>query len=234
MSRRQVWRHLVLWTDTEHFTVLTKAFGSHLPPFQLCIPPPLPSKDSPQQEMCRSCLLRDHYDSACSLPALIKSSQVPLGGQAGFVLPIPPLLPAEFPIHRPRGGWDSAPEPGQASSRESASFNESFGPRSESTGTTDASFSLQDVLENSIYYFQTVHESIEPTGDVFRFNVSDGFSRSEVQSISITIQGQELVPSARQTWPLAASSTSTPVTWKSTRMPSPFLCLMGQTRSVPA
>lgn len=65
---------------------------------------------------------------------------------------------------------------------------ESFGPQSESVGTTDASFSLQDVLENSIYYFQSVHESIEPTSDVFSFYVSNGFSQSEVQSINITIQ----------------------------------------------
>lgn len=54
--------------------------------------------------------------------------------------------------------------------------------------TTDASFSIQDVLENNIYYFQSVHESIEPTSDVFSFYVSDGFSQSEVHSINITIQ----------------------------------------------
>lgn len=50
----------------------------------------------------------------------------------------------------------------------------------------------------------------------------------------VCFQGQELVPSARQTWPLAASSTSTPVTRKSTGTPSPSLCLTGQTRSAPA
>lgn len=65
---------------------------------------------------------------------------------------------------------------------------ESFGPQSESVGSTDASFSLHDVLEKSIYYFQSVHESIEPTSDTFSFYVSDGFSQSEVQSINITIQ----------------------------------------------
>lgn len=54
--------------------------------------------------------------------------------------------------------------------------------------TTDASFSIQDVLESSIYYFQSVHESIEPTSDVFSFYVSDGFSQSEVHSMNITIQ----------------------------------------------
>lgn len=63
---------------------------------------------------------------------------------------------------------------------------ETFGPQS--AVTTDASFSIQDVLENNIYYFQSVHESIEPTSDVFSFYVSDGFSQSEVHSINITIQ----------------------------------------------
>ncbi|XP_023792943.1 extracellular matrix protein FRAS1-like isoform X1 [Cyanistes caeruleus] len=77
---------------------------------------------------------------------------------------------------------------------ENTRTGESFGSWSESTGTTDASFSLQDVLENSIYCFQSVHESTEPTGDVFRFYVSDGFSRSEAQSISITIQRQNDEP----------------------------------------
>lgn len=65
---------------------------------------------------------------------------------------------------------------------------ENFGPQGESAVTADASFSLQDVLENSINYFQSVHESIEPTSDVFSFYVSDGFSQTEVQSINITIQ----------------------------------------------
>lgn len=54
--------------------------------------------------------------------------------------------------------------------------------------TAEASFSVQDVLDNSIYYFQSVHESIEPTSDAFSFYVSDGFSRSEVQSVNITVQ----------------------------------------------
>ncbi|KFO84606.1 Extracellular matrix protein FRAS1, partial [Buceros rhinoceros silvestris] len=70
----------------------------------------------------------------------------------------------------------------------------SFGPQSESAGTADASFSLQDVLENSVYYLQSVHESIEPTSDVFSFYVSDGFGRSEVQSVNITIQRQNDEP----------------------------------------
>ncbi|OXB58880.1 hypothetical protein ASZ78_012724 [Callipepla squamata] len=69
---------------------------------------------------------------------------------------------------------------------ENTKTGESFGPQS--AVTTDASFSIQDVLENSVYYFQSVHESIEPTSDVFSFYVSDGFSQSEVHSINISIQ----------------------------------------------
>ncbi|XP_062470145.1 extracellular matrix organizing protein FRAS1 [Pezoporus occidentalis] len=77
---------------------------------------------------------------------------------------------------------------------ENTKTGENFGPQSESAVTTDASFSLQDVLENSIYYFQSVHESIEPTSDVFSFYISDGFSQSEVQSMNITIQRQNDEP----------------------------------------
>ncbi|KAM6269950.1 LOW QUALITY PROTEIN: extracellular matrix organizing protein FRAS1 [Porphyrio hochstetteri] len=77
---------------------------------------------------------------------------------------------------------------------ENTRTGESFGPRSDSAVTADASFSLRDVLQNSIYYFQSIHESIEPTGDVFSFYVSDGFSQSEVQSINITIQQQNDEP----------------------------------------
>lgn len=61
-----------------------------------------------------------------------------------------------------------------------------FGPGT--TSDLEASFPIQDVLENYIYYFQGVHEGIEPTHDVFSFYVSDGSSRSEIQSINITIE----------------------------------------------
>ena len=61
-----------------------------------------------------------------------------------------------------------------------------FGPGA--TSAPEASFPIQDVLENYIYYFQSVHESIEPTHDVFSFYVSDGSSRSEIHSINITIE----------------------------------------------
>uniref|UniRef100_A0A8C6YA37 VWFC domain-containing protein n=1 Tax=Naja naja TaxID=35670 RepID=A0A8C6YA37_NAJNA len=53
---------------------------------------------------------------------------------------------------------------------------------------SDFSFSLQDVLANRIYYFQNVHESIEPSMDSFSFYISDGFSQSEISSVNITIK----------------------------------------------
>ncbi|XP_013913430.1 PREDICTED: extracellular matrix protein FRAS1-like, partial [Thamnophis sirtalis] len=56
------------------------------------------------------------------------------------------------------------------------------------TESSDFSFSLQDVLENRIYYFQNVHESIEPSMDSFSFYISDGFSQSEISSVNITIK----------------------------------------------
>ncbi|KFU86504.1 Extracellular matrix protein FRAS1, partial [Chaetura pelagica] len=77
---------------------------------------------------------------------------------------------------------------------ENTKTGERFGPQGQSAATTDASFSLQDVLESSIYYLQSVHESIEPTSDVFSFAVSDGSSQSELQSINITIQRQNDEP----------------------------------------
>ena len=65
-----------------------------------------------------------------------------------------------------------------------------FGPGANSD--LEASFPIQDVLENYIYYFQSVHESVEPTHDVFSFYVSDGSSRSEIHSINITIEVKTL------------------------------------------
>uniref|UniRef100_A0A2K6FZ88 Extracellular matrix organizing protein FRAS1 n=1 Tax=Propithecus coquereli TaxID=379532 RepID=A0A2K6FZ88_PROCO len=73
---------------------------------------------------------------------------------------------------------------------ENAGTGDRFGP--ESTGDPEASFPVQDVLENYIYYFQSVHESVEPTHDLFSFYVSDGASRSEIRSINITIEVKTL------------------------------------------
>ncbi|XP_053108034.1 extracellular matrix organizing protein FRAS1 isoform X2 [Hemicordylus capensis] len=68
--------------------------------------------------------------------------------------------------------------------------NTKTGKRLGPGGTTisDLTFSIQDVVENHIYYFQSVHESIEPSMDTFSFYVSDGFSQSETSSVNITIK----------------------------------------------
>ncbi|POI34347.1 hypothetical protein CIB84_001901, partial [Bambusicola thoracicus] len=93
---------------------------------------------------------------------------------------------------------------------ENTKTGESFGPQS--AVTTDASFSIQDVLENNIYYFQSVHESIEPTSDVFSFYVSDGFSQSEVHSINITIQRRNDEPPKMMLEPVRVHESSVVVT----------------------
>ncbi|XP_023559071.1 extracellular matrix protein FRAS1 [Octodon degus] len=69
---------------------------------------------------------------------------------------------------------------------ENTGTGDRFGPGT--TSSPEASFPIQDVLENYIYYFQSIHESIEPTHDIFSFYVSDGTSRSEIHSINITIE----------------------------------------------
>nr|XP_036870773.1 extracellular matrix protein FRAS1 [Manis javanica] len=69
---------------------------------------------------------------------------------------------------------------------ENTGTGDRFGPGT--TSDLEASFSIQDVLENYIYYFQSVHESIEPTHDIFSFYVSDGNSHSEIHSVNINIE----------------------------------------------
>nr|XP_056711523.1 LOW QUALITY PROTEIN: extracellular matrix organizing protein FRAS1 [Euleptes europaea] len=54
--------------------------------------------------------------------------------------------------------------------------------------SSDLTFSIQDVVENFIYYFQSVHENIEPSTDSFSFFVSDGFSQSETSIVNIIIK----------------------------------------------
>ncbi|MEE6460302.1 hypothetical protein FKM82_000916 [Ascaphus truei] len=67
---------------------------------------------------------------------------------------------------------------------------------------SDTSFFIQDIVENRIYYVQSVHESIEPSGDFFSFYVTDGNSQSEVHNISITIQGKNDEPPQISVLPL--------------------------------
>ncbi|KAF7462661.1 hypothetical protein GHT09_011751 [Marmota monax] len=81
-----------------------------------------------------------------------------------------------------------------------------FGPGA--TSDLEASFPIQDVLENYIYYFQSVHESIEPTHDIFSFYVSDGASRSEIHSINITIERKNDEPPRMTLRPLGVRLSS--------------------------
>ncbi|XP_042534078.1 extracellular matrix organizing protein FRAS1 [Dipodomys spectabilis] len=89
---------------------------------------------------------------------------------------------------------------------ENTGTGDRFGPGT--TGDLEASFLIQDVLENYIYYFQSVHESIEPTHDIFSFYVSDGTSRSEIHSINITIERKNDEPPRMTLRPLGVQLSS--------------------------
>uniref|UniRef100_G1TEM3 Fraser extracellular matrix complex subunit 1 n=1 Tax=Oryctolagus cuniculus TaxID=9986 RepID=G1TEM3_RABIT len=89
---------------------------------------------------------------------------------------------------------------------ENTGTGDRFGPGT--TSDLEASFPIQDVLENSIYYFQSVHESIEPTHDIFSFYVSDGTSRSETHSINITIERRNDEPPRMTLRPLSVHLSS--------------------------
>ncbi|KAF6131131.1 hypothetical protein HJG60_008020 [Phyllostomus discolor] len=89
---------------------------------------------------------------------------------------------------------------------ENTGTGDRFGPGT--TSDLEASFPIQDVLENYIYYFQSVHESIEPTHDIFSFYVSDGNSRSEIYSINITIESKNDEPPRMTLQPLRVQLSS--------------------------
>ncbi|GAB1289869.1 Extracellular matrix organizing protein FRAS1 [Apodemus speciosus] len=89
---------------------------------------------------------------------------------------------------------------------ENTGTGDRFGPGANSD--LEASFPIQDVLENYIYYFQSVHESIEPTHDVFSFYVSDGSSHSEIHSINITIERKNDEPPRMTLRPLGVRLSS--------------------------
>ncbi|XP_012928771.1 extracellular matrix protein FRAS1 isoform X2 [Heterocephalus glaber] len=89
---------------------------------------------------------------------------------------------------------------------ENTGTGDRFGPGT--TSNPEASFPIQDVLENYIYYFQSVHESIEPTHDIFSFYVSDGTSRSEIHSINITIERKNDEPPRMTLRPLGVKLSS--------------------------
>ncbi|KAM7157358.1 extracellular matrix organizing protein FRAS1 isoform 1-T1 [Molossus nigricans] len=89
---------------------------------------------------------------------------------------------------------------------ENTGTGDRFGPGT--TSDPEASFPVQDVLENYIYYFQSVHESIEPTHDIFSFYVIDGSSHSEVHSINITIERKNDEPPRMTVRPLHVQRSS--------------------------
>ncbi|XP_044284420.1 extracellular matrix organizing protein FRAS1 [Varanus komodoensis] len=71
-----------------------------------------------------------------------------------------------------------------------------------SATSSDLSFPLQDVLDNRIYYFQSVHETVEPSMDTFSFYVSNGFGQSETSSVNITIKHRNDEPPEMQLEPI--------------------------------
>ncbi|XP_058403319.1 extracellular matrix organizing protein FRAS1 isoform X7 [Diceros bicornis minor] len=89
---------------------------------------------------------------------------------------------------------------------ENTGTGDRFGPGM--TSDLEASFPIQDVLENYIYYFQSVHESVEPTHDIFSFYVSNGNSRSEIHSINITIERKNDEPPKMTLQPLRVQLSS--------------------------
>ncbi|XP_069482442.1 extracellular matrix organizing protein FRAS1 [Ambystoma mexicanum] len=74
--------------------------------------------------------------------------------------------------------------------------------------SSDATFTMQDVLEKSIYYVQSIHEQIEPLKDDFTFYVSDGSSQSEAHSISINIQRKNDEPPKISVQPIRVQDSS--------------------------
>lgn len=70
----------------------------------------------------------------------------------------------------------------------------------ESQEEEEIHFSMQDILDGSIYYYQSLHQYIEPRADFFRFRVSDGHKTSPIYRINVTItvrlQVETLLPLA--------------------------------------
>ncbi|XP_077332215.1 extracellular matrix organizing protein FRAS1 [Lithobates pipiens] len=59
---------------------------------------------------------------------------------------------------------------------------------------SDSSFPIQDIIENYIYYVQSVHDSVEPTVDYFSFFMTDGSIQSEVHNVTIIIEDKNDEP----------------------------------------
>uniref|UniRef100_A0A8C5XSK4 Fraser extracellular matrix complex subunit 1 n=1 Tax=Microcebus murinus TaxID=30608 RepID=A0A8C5XSK4_MICMU len=73
---------------------------------------------------------------------------------------------------------------------ENAGTGDRFGP--ETPSGREAAFPVRDVLENYIYYYQSVHESVEPTHDVFSFYVRPWQRALRDRSIDIHHRGVNL------------------------------------------
>ncbi|KAE8631113.1 hypothetical protein XENTR_v10001087 [Xenopus tropicalis] len=59
---------------------------------------------------------------------------------------------------------------------------------------SDTTFSVQDFMENRIYYVQSIHDSNEPSSDYFSFFMTDGTRQSETYNLSIAIQNKNDEP----------------------------------------
>ncbi|OCT97312.1 hypothetical protein XELAEV_18009537mg [Xenopus laevis] len=60
--------------------------------------------------------------------------------------------------------------------------------------TVNSTFSVQDFMENRIYYVQSVHDNSEPSSDYFSFFMMDGTSQFETYNLSIAIQNKNDEP----------------------------------------
>ena len=48
-------------------------------------------------------------------------------------------------------------------------------------------FPVQDLMDGTIYYHQSMHEGAEPVQDSFLFTVTDGINKSPEEMVNITI-----------------------------------------------
>ncbi|XP_071953706.1 extracellular matrix organizing protein FRAS1-like [Antedon mediterranea] len=62
------------------------------------------------------------------------------------------------------------------------------GSEKSQSGIPITSFPVQDLLDNSIFYVQSIHKGMEPTVDGFLFYVTDGENRSPLYRLNISIQ----------------------------------------------
>ncbi|XP_033117888.1 extracellular matrix protein FRAS1-like [Anneissia japonica] len=62
------------------------------------------------------------------------------------------------------------------------------GSEKSQSGIPISSFPLQDLLDNSIFYVQSIHKDLEPTIDGLLFYVTDGENQSPLYRLNITIE----------------------------------------------